>query len=410
LEAGCNQGVDGSLKSSGYTALLLIGVLAAVAIFGERADAQFLSRDHSVSANEIKIGMSAAETGRAGAVGMQIRQGCEAYVAKVNRDGGIAGRRLVLVDYDDRYEPVETVSNVERLIDRDKVFALLNFYGTPTCRAILPMINDSNIVMVGPISGSTALQQPMQRLIFTTRANYAEEAELLVEHIVTDLGCKNVALFRQDDSDGDAARGAVMEALRRHGLPLVAEGVYVRNSVNTPDALFYIAKVKPDVVIMFGSYKPCADFVRGAKQLGLKNTAFCTVSSVGTEPLIKYLGKDSDGVVISEVVPSPYDDSLPFVRDYQADMRSIGSTDFTYMGLEGYTNTAALVAGLRTAGANLTEESLVAALENLMIDFKAFSIHFSKDSRQGNHQVFLTQVIHGRAIPAEKLELPRSDQ
>jgi ABC-type branched-subunit amino acid transport system substrate-binding protein len=385
-------------------------VLAALAIFGERAEAQFLSRDHSVSADEIKIGMSAAETGRAGAVGMEIRKGCEAYIAKVNRDGGIAGRRLVLVAYDDRYEPVETVSNVERLIDHDKVFALLNFYGTPTCRAILPMINDANIVMVGPISGSTTLQQPMQRLIFNTRATYAEEAELLVERIVTDLGCKNVALLRQDDSDGDAARGAVMEALRRHGLPLVGEGVYVRNSVNTLDALFYIAKVKPDAVIMFGSYKPCADFVHGAKQLGLNSTVFCTVSSVGTEPLIKYLGKDSDGVVISQVVPSPYDDSLPFVRDYQADMRGSGSTDFTYMGLEGYMNSVVLVAGLRAAGTDLTEELLLAALENLMIDFKAFSIRFSHDTRQGNHQVFLTQVNQGRAMPVKKLEMSRSGQ
>ncbi len=410
MEAGRKQAVDGSLKSSGYPALLRIGVLAAFAFFGERAGAQFLSRDHSISANEIKVGISVAETGRAGAVGMEVKQGCTAYITKVNRDGGIAGRRLALFDYDDRYEPVETVNNVERLINHDNVFALLDFYGTPTCRAILPMINDANIVMVGPITGSTALRQPMQRLVFNTRGSYADETELLVEHLAKDLRCKNIALFRQDDSDGDAARGAVVEALRRHGLPLVAEGVYVRNSVSTPDALFYIAKVKPDAVIMFGSYKPCADLVHGAKQLGLKNTAFCAVSSVGTEPLVKFLGKDSDGIVISQVVPSPYDDSLPLVHEYQMDMNAIGLTDYSYMGLEGYINSIVLVTGLRAAGPNFTEESLVSALENLKIDFKAFAIRFSQDTRQGNHRVFLTQVDHGQAIPVEKLDLPRSGQ
>ena len=408
MEAGNKRGVDGSPKWSGYPARLLIGVLAALAILSERADAQFLSRDHPVSANEIKLGMSVAQTGRAGAIGMEIQQGCEACIAKVNREGGIAGRRLVLVDYDDHYEPVETVSNVERLIDHDKVFALLDFYGTPTCRAILPMINDANIVMVGPISGSNSLRQPMQRLIFNTRATYAEEAELLVEHIGADLGCKTVALFRQDDSDGDAARGAVIEALRRHGLSLVGESVYVRNSVKAPDALFLVTKIKPDAVIMSGSYKPCADFIRSAKELGLKNTVFCTVSTVGTEPLIKYLGKDSDGIVISQVMPSPNDDSLPFVRDYQADMRAIGSTDFTYMGLEAYMNCDALVSGLRAVGADLTEDSLVRALEHLTLDFKAFSIRFSQDSRQGNKKVFLTQVDLGHAVSVAKLDLPRS--
>jgi ABC-type branched-subunit amino acid transport system substrate-binding protein len=315
---------------------------------------------------------------------------------------------LTLVDYDDRYEPVETVSNVESLIDRDKVFALLGFYGTSTCRAILPMVSDANIVMVGPISGSPSLRQPMQRLIFNLYATYAGEAESLVDHIVADLGCKSIALFRQDDSDGEAARAAVVEALRRHGLMLAADGVYVRNSVTASDAVDFIAKVEPDAVIMFGSYKPCADFVHRVKQLGLRRAVFCTVSTVGTEPLIKYLGNDAEGVVISQVVPSPYDDSLPFVRAYQADMRAVGFTDFTYMSLEGYMSSSALVAGLRGAGAVLTEDSLVAALEHLSIDAKDFPIRFSLESRQGNDQVFLTQVIHGWALPVEKLVLPQS--
>src|SRR6202043_299453 len=206
------------------------------------------------------IGMSNAETGRIALLGIEIRQGCEAYFTRVNKEGGIAGRRLILVDYDDRYEPVETVSNTERLIDRDKVFALLNFLGTPTCRAILPMVNEANIVLVGPISGAAILRQPMQRLIFNTRASYGEEAETLVAHLVSDLGCKRIALFRQDDSFGDAGRIAVNEALRRRGLMLVGEGDYVRNSVRAPDAVYRIAKSKPDAVILFGTYKPCADF------------------------------------------------------------------------------------------------------------------------------------------------------
>jgi ABC-type branched-subunit amino acid transport system substrate-binding protein len=177
--------------------------------------------------------------------------------------------------------------------------------------------------------------------------------------------------------------------------------------VKAPDALFIIGKNKPDAVIMSGSYKPCADLMRGAKQ-SLKNTVFCAVLTVGTEPLIKYLGKDSDGIVISQVMPSPNDDSLPFVRDYQADMRAIGSTDFTYMGLEAYMNCDALAAGLRAVGANLTEDSLVNALEHLTLDFKAFSIGFSHDSRQGNKKVFLTKVDLGRTISVAKLDLPRS--
>jgi branched-chain amino acid transport system substrate-binding protein len=396
--------VDGPGKTLGYAARLFIGVVAVLSLLGQRANAQFLSHDHPLSNSEIKIGMSNAQTGRIGLLGVEVRQGCLAYLTRVNKEGGVAGRRLVLVDYDDRYEPVETVSNAERLIDRDKVFALLDFLGTPTCRAILPMVNEANIVLVGPISGAAILRQPMQRLIFNTRASYAEEAETLVSHLVSDLGCKRIALFRQDDSFGDAGRMALIEALRRRGLVLVGEGVYVRNSVKAPEALYHIGKAKPDAVILFGAYKPCADLIRGAKQSGMKNTVFCNVSVVGTEPLIKYLGEDGDGVIISQVVPSPYDDSLPLVHDYQADMRFIGLTDFSYMGLEGYLNTVVLVEGLRRAGKDLTQDSLIDALEHLTIDFGSFAIHFSPDTRQGSHQVFLTKVDHGRAVPIEKLD------
>jgi len=192
--------------------------------------------------------------------------------------------------------------------------------------------------------------------------------------------------------------------LRRRSLVLVGEGEYVRNSVRSSEALYHIAKSKPDAVILFGTYKPCADLIRGAKQLGLKNTVFCNVSVVGTEPLIKYLAEDGDGVIISQVMPSPYDDSLPLVHDYQADMRFIGTTDFTYMGLEGYLNSIVLVEGLRRAGQDLTEDSLIGSLEQLTIDFRSFAIHFSPETRQGTHQVFLTKVDHGRAIPIEKLD------
>jgi len=396
--------VAGEVRSLGFAALMLIRILTVVTLSGERSNAQFLSRDHPLEAGEIKLGMSNAQTGRLGFLGTAVKQGCMAYLSRANKEGGVSGRRLVLVDYDDRYETIEAVSNTERLIDRDRVFALLNFLGTPTCRSIMPMLNEAHIVLLGPISGAVFLRQPMQPLIFNTRASYEEEAEVLVAHLVSDLGCKRIALFRQDDSYGDAGRLAVVGALRRRGLQLVGEGDYVRNSVRAPDALYRIAKTKPDAVILFGTYKPCADFIRESKKMGVQKTVFCNVSFVGTEPLIKYLAEDGDGVIISQVVPSPFDESLPLVHDYQTDMRAIGETEFSYMSLEGYLNSLVMVTALRRAGPVLTEDALIHSLENLDIDFRSFAIHFSPDTRQGTHQVFLTKIDHGRSVPIEKLD------
>jgi branched-chain amino acid transport system substrate-binding protein len=394
--------VDGRLKSIDFVTLAVVGILTGF-MSSERADAQFLSRVHVVDGNEIKLGMSGAETGRLGFQGSAVKQGCLGCFARANRVGGISGRKVVLINYDDRNEPIEAVSNTERLIDHDRVFALLNFLGTATSRAVLPMVSESNIVLLGPISGAEIFRQPIQTYVFNTRASYEDEVEMLVSHLIADLGIKKIALFRQDDSYGDAGHAAVLDVLQRRGLRLVGEGGYVRNSVRAQDALYHIAKSKPEAVLLFGTYKPCADFIRGAKQLGLKSTVFCNVSSVGTEPLANYLGEAGEGVIISQVVPSPYDGSLPLVRDYQNDMQAIGSTEFTYMGLEGYLNGFVMLTALRAAGPELTEEKLVQALESVDIDFKTLRIHFGSNIRQGSHQVFLTEIKGGKAVPVEKL-------
>jgi branched-chain amino acid transport system substrate-binding protein len=394
--------VDGRLKSIDFVTLVVVGILTGF-VSSERADAQFLSRVHVVDGNEIKLGMSGAETGRLGFLGSAAKRGCLACFARANREGGISGRKVVLINYDDRNEPIEAVSNAERLIDHDKVFALLNFLGTATSRAVLPMVSESNIVLLGPISGAEIFRQPIQTYVFNTRASYEDEVEMLVSHLIADLGVKKIALFRQDDSYGDAGRAAVLDVLLRRGLRLVGEGGYVRNSVRAQDALYHIAKSKPEAVLLFGTYKPCADFIRGAKQLGLKSTVFCNVSSVGTEPLANYLGEAGEGVIISQVVPSPYDGSLPLVRDYQNDLQAIGSTEFTYMGLEGYLNGFVMLTALRAAGPELTEEKLVQALEGVDVDFKTLRIRFGSNIRQGSHQVFLTEIKGGKAVPVEKL-------
>ncbi|MGA8657298.1 MAG: ABC transporter substrate-binding protein [Chthoniobacterales bacterium] len=380
-------------------ALLHVGA----ARFAVTANAQLLTRDRPVEAGTIKIGMSNAQSGRLGYVGVSVKRGCEAYFARVNSEGGVYGRRLVLVDYDDGYEPLNAVSNTEKLINQDRVFALLGFVGTPTCSALLSMLNEANIVLVGPITGAGILRDPWQPLVFNTRASYADETEVLVKHLTNDLGITRVALFRQNDSYGQAGKDGVLKALHQRGLDLVTDGTYIRNSVDIEAGLDQIVRVKPEAVILIGAYKPCAEFIKKAKKRGLSNAVFCNVSFVGTEPLIKFLDSDGDGVVVSQVLPSPQDRSLPFVGNYQTDMRQAGYTQFDYASLEGYLDALILVSGLRQAGADLTQQGFQEALENVSLEFGPFQIKFSRSSREGTHTVFLTRIEAGVAKPVDTL-------
>lgn len=383
--------------------LLLLLLHLGVARFAVTAKAQLLTRDRPVEAGAIKIGMSNAQSGRLGYVGVAVKRGCTAYFARVNSEGGVYGRRLVLVDYDDGYEPLNAVSNTEKLINQDRVFALLGFVGTPTCSALLSMLNEANIALVGPITGAGILRDPLQPLVFNTRASYDDETEVLVKHLTDDLGITRVALFRQNDSYGQAGKDGVLKALHQRGLDLVSDGTYIRNSVDVERGLDQIVRAKPEAIILVGAYKACADFIKKAKKRGLSNTVFCNVSFVGTEPLINFLGTDGDGVVVSQVLPSPQDQSLPFVRNYQTDMRQAGYLQFDYASLEGYLDALILVSGLRQAGAELTQQGFQEALENVSLDFGPFQVKFSRSSREGTHTVFLTRIEAGQAKPIDVL-------
>lgn len=397
------QVVDLRHKVPWKLGLLLAWLHLGAAGFPVTTNAQLLTRDRPVEPGTIKIGMSNAQSGRLGYVGASVKRGCAAYFARVNSEGGVYGRRLVLIGYDDAYEPLNAVSNTEKLINQDHVFALLGFVGTPTCSALLSMLNEAEIVLVGPITGAEILRDPLQPLVFNTRASYGDETEVLVKHLTNDLGLTRIALFRQNDSYGQAGKDGVLAALHRRGLDLVADGTYVRNSVEVEAGLDQILRAKPEAVILVGAYKACAEFIKKAKKRGLGNAVFCNVSFVGTEPLIKFLDSDGDGVVVSQVLPSPQDQSLPFVRNYQTDMRQAGYAQFDYASLEGYLDALILVSGLRQAGADLTQKGFREALENVSLDFGPFQIRYDRGSRNGTHTVFLTRIEGGEAKPVEIL-------
>src|SRR4051794_36984802 len=101
--------------------------------------------------------MSSAESGRTGAIAVSGRQGYLAYFEKVNRQRGVLGRKVKLIDYDDHYQALNTVANTERLINLDKVLALVGYVGTSTSAAILSMIEGAQIVFFAPVSGALRL-------------------------------------------------------------------------------------------------------------------------------------------------------------------------------------------------------------------------------------------------------------
>lgn len=357
--------------------------------------------DPGVTDTSITIGMSAPLSGPNAAYGMDMRQTIQAYFDQLNKGGGVNGRKLQLVALDDGYETERTVANTKTLITEKNVFALLSYYGTsPTTEAMNKVFGPAKVPLVGTISGANSLREPVasnanSRYMFNVRASYADETEAIVNQLVS-FGLKNIAVFYQNDGFGQSGLDGVTAALKKHNLAPTAVGTVERNSLDVAKAVDAIAKANPQAVVMVTLYKPTAAFVLAMKKAG-RNPMFMTLSPVGTEQLAQELGAASRGIGVSQVVPYPWNDTVPVVREYQKLVAKPGT--YTYYGMEGYLMAKTLVEGLRRAGKELSREKLQNALEGMSpADLGGYRINYSATGRQGSRFVELTVIGSGGRV------------
>jgi ABC-type branched-subunit amino acid transport system substrate-binding protein len=261
----------------------------------------------------IVLGQSAAFSGPAAQLGIQMNRGARLYFDALNAAGGVNGLAIELRHLDDGYEPARCKANTEAFL-KDEVFALFGYVGTPTCLAALPLVKDSAIPFFGPFTGAEALRDPMSRNVFHLRASYFDETALIVRQL-TSLGLKKIAVFYQDDAYGKAGLEGVNRALKPLGLAPVALGTVARNTVAVAQAVQDIVPKAPDAVVQIGAYQGCAAFIRTARNAGYGGS-FINVSFVGTQALADELGRDGNGVMITQVVPYPYTNGVGISREY----------------------------------------------------------------------------------------------
>ena len=384
----------------------VISLISGFQLISGMTWAQFVLREHEVSSSEIRIGMANAQSGPTMADDPGIKEGSIAYFKRVNSEGGVCGRKLTLIDYDDRYEPLETVALTARLINDDKVFALFGFRGTATCDAIASMVRDADIVFFGAFTGTKSIREPSMSMVYNLRPSLDYEVGIVVSHLINDLGAKRIAFLGQADSLGENGESAVGAALQNYGLKIAAIGKYVRNSIDLQAALDQIVPAQPDAVVMAATSRPALQFLIEARKRGLMHTAFFMLSPVAIDRLMEIAGPEAEGIFLSKLVPSPEDASIPCVKEYQHDMRAIGAKGFSHMSLEAYLDAVAFVAGLKAAGPNITQVSLRDALDHLDIDPGGFPIRFTAADHTGSRSIFLSCVHNGHAQPVQTLAWP----
>lgn len=358
---------------------------------------------------EILLGMSTALTGPTEQLGREMLQGVQAALKAANDRGGIQERNLKLIPLDDGYEPGRSAPNMRRLIDEEKVLAVIGNVGTPTAIAALPLVDERKTLLFAPLSGAGVLrQEPPNRYVINYRASYTEEIGAMIDALINHGGLKpeEIAFFTQRDGYGDSGLVGGLEALKRHGLRdenSIAHGRYARNSLAVENALadILLHDPMPRAVILVGAYAPCAKFIRLARESGL-DALFLNVSFVGSTALAQALPAGSGEVLVTQVVPHPEDTRLPLVAEFRADLRRWApDAQPTFVSLEGYLAARILLRALAALPGPPTREGIINALEGLgTFDLGLGApLTLGPTEHQASHRIWPTRLENGTFVP-----------
>jgi branched-chain amino acid transport system substrate-binding protein len=387
------------------------------------------SPDQYNDSGELVLGMSAAFTGPSSGLGIELYRGSMAYFEKVNRNGGVHGRKVVILPMDDGYNPTPAIENTLNFLHNPKVIALFNYVGTPTVTRVLPLLklySEKHKYLFFPFTGAQPQRQyPYDVYVFNLRASYAQETAGLVQHFLN-VGRSRISVFYQADSYGRSGWDGVRHSLKAHDLQITSEATYARGAPFSSDftqQVRIIAEGAPDAVVAVGAYAACAAFIRDARDAGL-DIPIANLSFVGSENLLMLLdqagkqnGKDyTRNLINSQVVPSYEDTSLPAVREYRELMDTLAPLPpagfapenysplpYSFTSFEGFFNAKVMVKVLENLGPRPALRDLALAAETM----DSFDIgidkpvHFSAIRHQGLDVIYYTTVEDGKFLPIE---------
>jgi branched-chain amino acid transport system substrate-binding protein len=353
-----------------------------------------------VTENSILIGSCSALDGPARFLGNQTVLGASAYLHAINDEGGVYGRKVQLLAFDDGYDPEKAPACFKRMT-KEGVFALGFFVGTPTAAKYVPMAQEEKIPVVGLFTGAQMLYEPLKHNVINVRASYYDETREQVDKL-WEANLRKIGVIYQDDAFGKTVLDGVKLALQKHNSAPVALGSFARNTVEVDAGLKEVMAAHPQAVIVVGPYAPVAAVVKEA-HAGRWRPQFLTVSFVGTEEFIKEAGADADGTIITQVVP-PYDRTdyatVGLYRKYLE--KYYPATPPSFVSLEGFVDAMVVVEGLKRAGKDLTREKFITSIESIhkmeMGLGPKLVLGYSSTDHKGFDSVYATIVREGQPV------------
>lgn len=317
-----------------------------------------------VTDSEIVIGSWGPQDGPAGAYGV-IDRTIAGYFKYVNDQGGINGRMVRFIYENDSYQPAKTVAAVKKLVEEDKVFALVSGLGTANNLAVMDYLVQNNVPHVGPATGSTALAVPLKKNVYAVQLNYMTEATLLTQYALNTLGSKKFAVFYQNDAFGKEGLDTINAVLKKAGVPDASAVSYETADTNFSAQALKLQTSGADTVILWAVPKPGGSVLAEMNKIGY--TPKILASAVLNDPSIFQLaGPGIEGVVIPGWLPAYDDLTNPKIVEWQGLMKKyVPNEQIGGFALSGWVEAQILTEGLKRTGKDLTREKFMATMDQM---------------------------------------------
>jgi ABC-type branched-subunit amino acid transport system substrate-binding protein len=350
-----------------------------------------LAADPGLTATEIVIGQDIDTSGSIAVRMKPLIEAADAYIERVNEAGGVHGRKIRIVRTDSANKPDKSRENVKRLVERDQVFAMWGISGTGNVAAVLPYLAEKQVPLIGSTSGADSFYATTHPMLINIKAGYGDEIRRMVSHL-KDTYAKNVAFLYMDNGFGRETLKSAQSAAAASGLTVVSTQSFKDDGSDTAKAIGEINKTNPQAILLLSLSGPAPRVVEEYAKSNAR-AQLLALSIIAPDALYKAVKDKSRGIIVTQVVPFPWDKAIPMVRDYQDLLAKKKVTEYSHSGVEGYLFARVLVEGLQAAGPRITRPGLLKAFEGIRNrDIGGYKLTYAADHHNGSDFVEITMI------------------
>ncbi|MFS2099568.1 ABC transporter substrate-binding protein [Variovorax sp. Varisp85] len=372
------------------------GAAAVLGLAGAAASAQ----TQGIGKDEITLGSVLDLSGPVAGYGKDVRNGLLMGVAEFNAQGGAHGRKLRLLVEDNGYDPKRTVLAAQKLVNQDKVFALVGTFGTPHALAAMQVQAPKGVFSLFPMALSRDMYEPLSKLKYAMLPSSVDQIRGVVPGIYQRSKARKACTLYQDDDYGREVVQGAEAGLQSIGAVLAERTSYKRGATDFSSQVARLKSADCDFVVLGTVIRETVGAIAEARKLQYAPT-FVAASTAYSDLIPKLGGKDMDGLYAVTTAQQPYlDDASPAIAAWAARYQAQFKEAPTVFSVYGFTMIELLAKGLRKAGPDLDAERFGKAMDSLGdVPGDMFGnppMHFSPTRHLGSDRSRLSQLQGGR--------------